>query len=102
MEFVNNWHTVGFDVKFSPRMERIDTNRVRAILSQYPGAEIWYAGVYESSNLDASIPILLKKIGKPVILILSSYESVTWDVSEHDSNLKAVVVSSFKPRATVR
>ena len=69
-------------------------------------AQIEGVGVYESSNSlpkgpgnrPGSISLAIRPTAKPLILVLSSYESVTWRISPQDKdNIKLILLSSYYP-----
>lgn len=69
-------------------------------------AQIEGVGVYESSNnlpkgpgnRPGSISLAIRPTAKPLILVLSSYESVTWRISPQDKdNIKLILLSSYYP-----
>ena len=69
-------------------------------------AQIEGVGVYESSNnlykgpgnRPGSISLAIRPTARPLILVLSSYESVTWRISPQDkNNIKLILLSSYYP-----
>ncbi|MDP3816618.1 PQQ-binding-like beta-propeller repeat protein [Pseudomonas sp.] len=69
-------------------------------------AQIEGIGVYESSNnlskgpgnRPGSISLAIRPTARPLILVLSSYESVTWRISPQDKdNIKLILLSSYYP-----
>lgn len=68
-------------------------------------AQIEGVGVYESSNplpsgpgnRPGSISLAVRPTAKPLILVLSSYESVTWRIMQGKDNIKLILLSSYYP-----
>lgn len=68
-------------------------------------AQIEGVGVYESSNRlpqgpgnrPGSISLAVRPTAKPVILVLSSYESVTWRIMQGKNSIKLILLSSYYP-----
>ncbi|MEO8155106.1 MAG: hypothetical protein ABI605_18725 [Rhizobacter sp.] len=69
-------------------------------------AQVHMVGVYEGHNLSTSrtgprqpqsIRVILRPTGKPVVLALSSYESVRWVLVNNGANIAAVLVSGYEP-----
>ncbi|WP_434563003.1 PQQ-binding-like beta-propeller repeat protein [Pseudomonas sp. Z4-20] len=69
-------------------------------------AQIEGVGVYESSNTlpkgpgnrPGSISLAIRPTARPLILVLSSYESVTWRISPQDrDSIKLILLSSYYP-----
>jgi len=104
VEFLNNWHTTDFAVNLRAAFREYSLAEARALLQPLEGsAEVWYAGVYESSSADHSIRLALSAaVPTDVVLVLSSYSQVDWRLAADASvNLKAVVVSSYEPGTLV-
>jgi len=63
---------------------------------------VWYVGAYESDNDARVVTLYLQPSDKPVILLLSSYSQVHWNVSVDDqTDLALIVYSSFQNGTTV-
>ncbi|MBA1275740.1 outer membrane protein assembly factor BamB family protein [Stutzerimonas azotifigens] len=68
-------------------------------------AQIEGIGVYESSatlpngpgNRPGSVSLAIRPTAKPLILVLSSYESVTWRITQGQHNIKLILLSSYYP-----
>lgn len=64
-------------------------------------------GVYESTNplpkgkgpgnRPGIVDIAVRPVSKPVILVLSSYEAVTWRITQGRENIKLILLSSYYP-----
>lgn len=99
IEYKNDWHTISFSVLFAPVGANPPSGEIDTAAT---GAEYWYAAAYESGNADLSLDVVLKKSAKPVVLFLSSYEVVRWNVLPADSSqVLAVFVDSYQPQSTV-
>jgi hypothetical protein len=99
IEYKNDWHTITFSVLLAPAI--IDTP-AGEIDTAATGAEYWFAGAYESGKSDLSLDVALRKSAKPVVLFLSSYEVVRWNIIPADSTqVLAVFVDSYQPQSTV-
>jgi hypothetical protein len=101
VEYTNNWHTTSISVNlldgaFAPLSQDEIARRLPA------GAEQWTAAVYESGAQDKRI-VLKSAPGAqgPVVLNLSSYDSVNWDLSGMNTPIAAVVVSGFSSGSRV-
>ncbi len=104
VEYVNNWHTTGFMVTIKEK-EKIHTHdEIRKILSKQTSknSEVIYAGVYESSNKDQNIELILVKNKKPVILVLSAYDAVNWVIKNtKNTKIEAIVYGSSRPGSEI-
>lgn len=58
--------------------------------------KILYFWAYESSSSDNNISVDLDYNKSPVIVVLSSFKSVTWKVSNINSNIKAIVINCYE------
>lgn len=105
VEFLNNWHVIDFAVGYS-QTETMYTKAeaVKALgdIVAIENLEVWYTGVYESNNPWHIIPVVLKPSSNPVVLILGSYSTVDWEISNPSNvDIKAIVYSGFEPWITV-
>jgi hypothetical protein len=99
IEYKNDWHTISFSVLFAPAV--VD-KPAGALDTAATGAEYWYASVNESGKSDLGLDVSLKPSAKPVILFLSSYRVVRWNIVPADSaQVLAVFVDSYEPQSTV-
>lgn len=84
VEYNNNWHTVGFQFNIKPHSKSISRNDLQqslASLNLPDNTVVYAASVYESRNRDNRISIQTPSTEtRPYILLLSSYESVNWEV----------------------
>lgn len=102
IEFVNNWHTIGFNVAFLEPYVAYTHEELISELKKTQNAEYWYAGVYESEDVGNDIHVTLKPSQKPVFLFLSSFNAVDWVFSDiKETNLKAVILPTGRSRGAV-
>jgi hypothetical protein len=81
------------------------------LVSAAKDARVEAIGVYESANgshgagrpsIPGVITISLRPAGKPLVLVLSSYEPVLWKLAGADAaNLKAVLLAGYSQSSTV-
>lgn len=88
----------------APRLDRLNAQVPFAEVAK--DAQIEGIGVYESSNnlskgpgnRPGSINLAVHPTARPLILVLSSYESVTWRISpQNKDNIKLILLSSYYP-----
>ena len=97
--FVNNWHTTDILVDFKDELKFYKQSEIAAKLKDQ-NFDIWLAAVYESGALDNKINVTLEKAQKPLVVMLSSYRAVRWEVSNpHDNKILAVLV--FNPKSSI-
>jgi hypothetical protein len=104
VEFINNWHTTAFHAGFEAESMPLSRAEVASRLEAggVAGAPAHFVGVYESSARDMSVTLGLQPTDAPVVLVLSSYDSVNWVVEPGAAaSVKAVVFSSLKPGSAV-
>lgn len=90
-----------------PRFPRLDHGSTSVPFAEVAkDAQIEGIGVYESSNnlskgpgnRPGSITLAVRPTAKPLILVLSSYESVTWRISpQGKDSIKLILLSSYYP-----
>lgn len=97
--FVNNWHTTSLLVDFKDEPKFHKQSEVVAKLKGQK-FDIWLAAVYESGTQDNKIRVTLEKARKPLVVMLSSYRAVRWEVSNpHGNKILAALV--FNPRSSI-
>jgi hypothetical protein len=104
VEYLNNWHTVDFIMALNDPVTKITSDAVfKEIQSlELEAYETALISVYESENFDATIPFKIDTVNENIILFLSSYNSVEWQlVNQAPINLKAVIVASYEPGSRV-
>jgi len=100
VEYVNNWHTVGFMVSIQDKKKRYSIHEVQKILRKKSSKEsmLVLVGAYESKRNDQTITLKITKQNKPIILILNSYDAVRWKIENpHHVKIEAIIVSAYKP-----
>lgn len=105
VEYVNNWHTTGFMVTMQPKTKTYNQQELKAALSKHTSknSEVMFAGVYESSEKDQSIELILAKHKKPIVLVLSSYDAVNWKIKNTKNvKIEAIIYSAYKPGVEVK
>lgn len=97
--FVNNWHTTDILVDFKDEVKFYEQSKIAEKLKGQ-NFDIWLAAVYGSSAQDSKINVTLEKTQKPLVVILSSYSAVRWEVSNpHNNKILAVLV--FNPVSSI-
>ena len=97
--FVNNWHTTSLLVDFKDEPKFYKQSEVVAKLKGQK-FDIWLAVVYESGTQDNKIRVTLDKSQKPLVVMLSSYRAVRWEMSNpHGNKILAVLV--FNPKSSI-
>ena len=95
VEYINHWHTVGFAMHPQRKLLQPQDGEVRALLDN-PAYTVVHASVYESGNQDSTLPLELPPVGKPVVLVLKSHNSVFWQIRSGGMPLQAVVIEDGK------
>ena len=95
VEYINHWHTVGFALHPQPKQLNAPDSEAQALVDN-PNYAVIRAEVYESSKLDSSLKTALPSSGKPVVLLLKSYNSVFWQIERGDTDIKAVIIEDGK------
>jgi len=90
--FVNNWHTTSLLVDFKDEPKFYKQSEVVAQLKGQK-FDIWLAAVYDSDAQDNKVVVTLNKSQKPLVVMLSSYRAVRWEVSNpHGNKILAALV----------
>lgn len=101
VEFLNDWHVIDFAVGYSEKGNIYTAEEAQIALrdiSNLDNLEVWYTWVYESTNPWHKIPVVLKPTPHPVVLMLSSYSTVNWEIQKFTGiDLRAVVYSGYEP-----
>lgn len=102
VEYINNWHTVEFKVTIEKPVSYLSPTEVTSALKSLglSDANLAYASVYESKNRDVSLPVVVDEEADYTVLWLESYEAIDWQI-EADDEIKAIIVSSYKPGSRV-
>lgn len=104
VEHINRWHTTNLVVKIVDYIKKYNQQELKTKLdsSVRDDTQFWYVGAYESEKQDNSIILRVQKSDKPVVLLLESYRVVTWKIdNSYNTNIKAIVVHSNTPEATI-
>ena len=97
--FANNWHTTSLLVDFKDEPNFYKQSEVAAKLKGQ-NFDIWLAAIYESDVNDNKVVVALEKSKKPLVVMLSSYRAVRWEVSNpHNNKILAVLV--FNPISSI-
>ena len=102
VEYINNWHTVEYKVTIGDVIEKLDEETLASRLQSQDGkfGGVYYVGLYESARKDTSVDVTVPETDSPVILWLSSYEAIEWNVDSLKPG-SVVVVSSHAPGSQV-
>ena len=103
VEFINNWHTVEYKVTIEPPAETITGDTAGGLIADDNGTapRLYYVGLYESAARDTGVNVTLPRTGDPVVLWLSSYEAIDWNIHSTDRVVN-VFVSSYGPGSRVK
>ncbi len=98
VEYRNGWHTTDVSVSITPMAEVKQPKDFSSFLSsikqKHPDVVALYAGVYEPEQQTVVLDISL--ISKPVVLYLSSYRAVEWQVhNPYKTNIVGVIYGSY-------
>jgi len=98
VEYTNNWHTTEFKVTIGDVTRESSLDEVSSYLRENASenARMHYVGIYESRSSDTRVNLSVPRSGEPLVLWLSTYEAVDWNISALDE-VEAVVVSSYAP-----
>ncbi|NCP67669.1 hypothetical protein GW756_05365 [bacterium] len=98
VEYLNAWHTVDFSANFGEPVERISKERLPEWikLNRLDSLSLGLVSVYESNSFDTRIPISFADKNEPVLLLLSSYSGVEWNLDLMPEWVRGVVVASYE------
>lgn len=101
VEYVNGWHTVGFSMKMADSNSFHSEGDIADFFKTLDDRdyEIHFVGVYESKNSDGSIDVMVADRGKPVVLWLSSYDGIKWNILNKDDVFILGIVAASHSRA---
>lgn len=102
IEMMNHWHTVDFYFALRDIVEYFSQNDIaEKINKKWKNFEIFSVSVYESSGFDRKIVLNLdQKYKKPVLLLLSSYNSADFQILNPYDNKLAFVVFNKDSRVS--
>lgn len=103
IEYENNWHTVEFAVNIIDPIvpTSLDTAAgfINADLESY---NLYYVGLYESSDRLLVTKLNVIQSEKPIVLLLSSYSSIEWQlIGDGVSKVKYILINSYNPGSLV-
>jgi len=103
VEYENNWHTVEFAVNITDPINPTTLDYVAAIVNaDLKNYNLYYAGLYESSDRLLVTKLNIPKNEKPIVLIISSYSPISWDlIGDGASNVKYVLINSYSKGSSV-
>lgn len=100
VEYVNNWHTVGFMFTMKDKEKLYSISEIQKELQNKTSKSsvVVFAGAYESKRKDQSITLKIAKNKKPIILVLNSYDAVRWIIKNpYKVKIEAIVYAAYKP-----
>ena len=105
VEYSNGWHTTDVALAISPmstvKQPQNPNQFLSAIKQRYPDVVALYAGAYEADN--HAIALDIPTISKPVVLYLSSYEAIKWQINNPgNANIVGVVYGSYEQGSQVQ
>jgi hypothetical protein len=103
VEYLNNWHTTDFSVNLKRKETVYNGDQVFGKVRAIGGdVAVWYVGAYESANADRVIHLEIGKSPIPVVLILSAYSQVYWDIdNQNGTNIAYVLYDGGRLGSTV-
>lgn len=104
VEYVNNWHTTEFSLRIAQPVTYFLVSEISDKLqgNGLLAADVGLVSVYESSAKDLSLKLEIKKNNKPVVLFLTSYSPVVWEIGNpYGVDIKAVVYRSHSPGSKI-
>ena len=103
VEYLNHWHTTDMKVVISDlsqvKQPQDPTAFLKRVKKDNPNVVGLYAGVYESNQ--QSVVINIPKMNMPIVLFLSSYESVNWQINNPYNTLIAGVVYGSSNKGSI-
>jgi hypothetical protein len=103
VEYINNWHTVEYKVTIEDVGNKLTEAELAGHLHAQKArrANLYYVGLYESARKDTSVDVAVPPRRKPVVLWLTSYEAIDWNIGPLGPG-STVIVSSYAPGSRVR
>ncbi|MBU1566569.1 MAG: hypothetical protein KJ630_13195 [Proteobacteria bacterium] len=105
LEHINNWHTTGVFLSIKEHQQILTYENIREQLHTVlpEDTQTLYAGLYESSSQDSTVTVNVNDMGKPLFLILNSYDPIKWIIQgPGKGQVKAVLLASFKSLSEIR
>ncbi|MEJ2413904.1 MAG: hypothetical protein P8Y22_01280 [Sulfurimonas sp.] len=100
IEYVNNWHTVGFMFTMKNKEKLYSLSEMQKELQQKSSKNsvVVFAGAYESKRKDQTITLKIAKQTKPIVLVLDSYDAVRWQIQNpYKVKIEAIIFAAYKP-----
>lgn len=103
VEYVNNWHTVGFKVTIEDIIKPLTEEELAEYLQakQVKPIDLYYVGLYESGRRDASVDVTVPRTRRPAVVWLTSYEAIDWKIGALAPG-STVVISSHSAGSRAR
>ncbi len=105
LEHINNWHTAGVFLSIKEHQRLLAYEDIREKLNTIlpEGTQTLYAGLYESPSPDSTVTVNVNDMGKPLFLVLNSYDPIKWTIEGPGKDqVKAVLLASFKSMSEIR
>lgn len=107
VEYANNWHTTEFAVSIVDKTEQLSNTDINDYFARNLAAigdfNLYYAGAYESRNKDLTVPLNIQASTKPIVLVLSSYSVIKWQINNpYNVDIKAIIYGSHDKGTEVR
>ncbi|WP_299186706.1 hypothetical protein [uncultured Campylobacter sp.] len=84
--FLNDAHSSGLFVDFKDVVPFYRQKDAVAKIATDRDYDVWLGAVYESAQMDNKVKVVLEKSQKPLVLLLSSYRAVEWEISNPQNN----------------
>lgn len=103
VQYVSNYYSVSFLVTMLEDTTIHNKLSLIEALGDINTMVVWYCGAYESDNFDMTVNINTDMSEDPVVLFLSSYQPIVWNlILSQETNLHTIVLSSYGPRSTIK
>jgi len=104
VEYINNWHTTSFALEIGKETRIFGQTHIKEQLAgELPEKhDVYHATVYESSTKDLSLMVKIEKSRRPIVLRLSSYSAVAWEIyNPHNTEILAIVYGAYAPGSSI-
>ena len=99
VEYINHWHVVAFSMHPQIKQLTPPDEKVKHVLEDSDNLVV-DVEVYGSSALNNTIKLNLPPSDRPIVLLLSSHNSVFWQIQPGGAPLKAVIIEDGKGTVT--
>ena len=99
VEYINHWHVVAFSMHPQIKQLTPPDEKVKRVLEDSDNLVV-DVEVYGSSALNNTIKLNLPPSDRPIVLLLSSHNSVFWQIQPGGAPLKAVIIEDGKGTVT--